>query len=447
MRQGIVDHMQSLKKFDLRLYTTLMAIAVLPTIYNTIRIHYLGNLPSDSGINITSQLIWVNIIYEVMKEALILPLFHLIGKSLSNKSDLENKVKTGLIISATIYFLISVTIFTLAKPMLNFMAQKPVLIEASVIYIRLESVAIFLSVAYQFIAIVFISLRKHKPLVYLLCCQLVTTIISDSLLISGFSFSLNLGVNGIAIGNILVNFLLIVISILLLQKQSIFLFSKKKPDFSWSKEWFKIGGLAGLESLIRNTVFTIFILKLINEVEGQGFFWLSNSFIWEWLLIPILVLGEVIKRNTGVDPNGIKERIGSYFIITSIIVILWMAAMPFWSVFMHKAMNIKEYETVFHLTTISIAFYICFAYNNILDSIFYGLGRTDIMLVQSVIINILYYGGLSVVYYTGLIVPTLELIIIMFGIGIVLDSIVTFLMFRLYTRNSTLLENFKFSKV
>ena len=71
---------QSLRQIDYKLYGTLLVFGFLPTIYTTVRISFLGNLPGDWGFNIASQLSWVNIIYEVLHEAILLPVFYLLGK-------------------------------------------------------------------------------------------------------------------------------------------------------------------------------------------------------------------------------------------------------------------------------------------------------------------------------------------------------------------------------
>ncbi|QKT05253.1 hypothetical protein [Mycoplasma sp. OR1901] len=51
-------------------------------------------------------------------------------------------------------------------------------------------------------------------------------------------------------------------------------------------------------------------------------------------------------------------------------------------------MGLSNHKIVFHLTLISIGFYITFAYNNVIDSIFYGLEKTNYMLFQSLFVNI-----------------------------------------------------------
>ena len=51
---------KALKTINYRLLLAVFAAMLLPTIYQTVRIYFLGNLPSDGGINIASQLSWVN---------------------------------------------------------------------------------------------------------------------------------------------------------------------------------------------------------------------------------------------------------------------------------------------------------------------------------------------------------------------------------------------------
>ena len=83
----------SFKRFDWKLYSALLLTGLLPTLYTTVRINYLGNLPGDWGVNIASQLVWINLILEVIYEALILPLFYLIGKTIQDRNKTVNKIK------------------------------------------------------------------------------------------------------------------------------------------------------------------------------------------------------------------------------------------------------------------------------------------------------------------------------------------------------------------
>jgi len=422
---------KSLTCIDLKLYNTLLLMGLIPTIYTTVRIFLLGNLPTDWGINIASQLLWIHIIYEVLQEAIMLPVFYLIGKSLYQKHEFENKVKSGLVVITSLYSALSVAIIILAEPMIILMNQKTELIPATVTFVRLETVASIFITLVQFTTLTLITIQKSKYLIRILVSQVILTIVMDIFLLSGSIFSLNIGVNGIAISNIIVNIVLVAISLDFIRKEGFCIFNKSKVSLHWMKEWFIVGGYSGLESLVRNLAFIIMVVRMVNIVGEQGNFWLAKNFIWGWLLLPVLQLGQLIKRDCGVHNNkAIQEKTIGYFTITGIIVIIWIFTIPVWKTFFKYVMNIENFEAIYSIAMVSLGFYVLFAFNNVVDSIFYGIGKTQYMLFQSLVINILFYGTLYFLYLTGIYRPDLMVIVIMFGTGIALDSLLTFGMFQ-----------------
>lgn len=123
---------KALKTVNFRLWLAILAAMLLPTVYQTVRIYFLGDMPNDSGINIASQLQWVNLLYEIIQEALILPLFFLLGRSLNDRKEFTNRVRTGLAVTAVIYSIVSVVIIASARPLVVIMAQNEELIDATV---------------------------------------------------------------------------------------------------------------------------------------------------------------------------------------------------------------------------------------------------------------------------------------------------------------------------
>jgi len=419
----------SMKKINYRLFLALLLMGLIPTIYTTVRIFFLGQLPGDWGFNIASQLSWVNLFYEVIQEALILPLFFFIGMSLYNKEELQNKVRTGLMMTGGVYAVLSIVIMIFAVPLIKFMAQDVTLISETAKYIRLETIAAIFSTMVRFLVIVLVTIKKEKYLYYVLGFQMVLTILLDTFFVSSLQISLNLGVNGIAYTNIIVNALLLILVFFMLKKEDIHLFQKKKMSFRWIKSWGKIGGISGLESFVRNFAFMMMIIRMVNVVGEQGTFWVANNFIWGWLLLPILQLGELVKRDCGENVNAIKDKSLGYFGITAVIVILWFLTVPLWKPFMRDVMQLSNYNDIFFISIISVGFYVLFAFNNVIDSIFYGIGRTDYMLFQSLAINIIFYGTMFILYITGVYHPTLVKIALMFAGGTALDSVLTYFMF------------------
>ncbi|MCG8563692.1 MAG: hypothetical protein MI747_01270 [Desulfobacterales bacterium] len=430
--------LQSLNALNLRLFIILILISLIPIIYKTVRINFLGDFPSDWGVNIASQIAWLNVLYEVVQEALLLPVFYVLGLAVHNRRDFENRIKSGLVSIFGIFFVFSGLVILFVEPLLMMMDQKASLIDASAAYIRLESVAILISVLYEFICFVFILRDERRQLIWLLVLQTVLSVICDTIFVSQHSFSFGLGINGIAATNIVVNSILFVVSIYRLIVGHIISFRTNRLDFAWQKEWFKVGSYSGLESFIRNAAFLFMILRMVNAISEQGTFWVANSFIWGWLLLPILALGKLVKRNTGEAPELTHELLPAYLSITGIVVLLWLISMPFWSPFLVHVMNVNEPDKVYSVALISLGFYVAFAFNHVIDSIFYGLGRTDLMLVQSMVINSLYYGGAYLAYVTAHFDPTLMGITMLFGGGIAMDSLVTFGMYFYLRKNKNL---------
>jgi len=241
----------SLSKINYKLFASLLVLGLVPTIYTTVRVFFLGQLPGEYSFSIAGQLSWVNLLYEIMNEAIILPLFYFIGKVKNDKNEFSNRVRTGMLISLVVYAVISSIVFIFAKPLLNLMATDSSIFEASATYIRIESIANVFSILTQFALVSIVTINKSKYLYALTGARLVLCLVSDTFFVSTLPISANLGVNGIGYSNIIVGALLLVVSLIILEKEEVKVFSKAKLDFSWAKEFVKVGGISGIESLVR----------------------------------------------------------------------------------------------------------------------------------------------------------------------------------------------------
>ena len=184
------------------------------------------------------------------------------------------------------------------------------------------------------------------------------------------------------------------------------------------------------------------ISRMVNVVGEQGTYWVANNFIWGWLLLPILQLGELIKQETAADCNNIRKNSLGYFAITFFISISWFLSIPLWKPFMKYILGFTDVDKLFVLVIILAVFYVFYAVQNVFDSTFYGLGKTNYMLFESVVTNTIYYGSAFILYATKLWTPTLTGIALLFGIGNVFDSIVSLVayMFLLKKQNINILD-------
>ena len=415
----------SFRNINHKLFISLLIMGLVPTIYTTLRVFWLGNIPGDYSYSIAGQLSWINLIYEVINEAIILPLFYFVGKVLDDKKELTNRIKTSLIITLGIYLLLSVFIIIFANPLLKVMATDPSIIDASTTYIRIEAIANIFGILSQLVLVGLITLGKDKQVYLLTGVKLILCIVLDLFLISSLTFSFNLGVNGIGVTNIIVNSIIFITTLILLAKNGINIFNKEKLDFKWTKEFIKVGGISGLESLVRNLAYMIMIARMVNVVNEQGTYWVANNFIWGWLLLPIIQLGELIKQETSTNKDAVKNNTLGYITITFITVIIWCILIPVYKPFMKYVLNFSDVDKLFNLVMILLGFYMLYSIQNICDSTFYGLGKTNYMLFESIVTNSIYYGIAFILYVTKVWQPTLISIALLFGIGNAFDTLVS----------------------
>ncbi|ASM95447.1 MATE family Na+-driven efflux transporter [Vibrio vulnificus] len=421
----------SLKAVNYKLLFILLLSGLIPAIYSTSRVYFLGSIPDTWAFSIAAQVAWLNVGYEVINEAMLIPLAYILGQVItSNTEGFTKRLNGAMVAFVAVYAAVTLSVLLLAPDMTQAMQQSRELIEQTTHYIRLESVAIFISSVVELCLLVLVLKDEQRKLYAFIAVKSLLIIGFDSLFVSQLSHSLLLGVNGVAYTNIVVNSILLVCALCWFHREGLFNPKMAFNSVSWMKEWAKIGAKSGLESFVRNAAFIIMILQLVNQVQQAGIFWVSNQFIWGWLLLPVMALGQLIKRDAACS-NGLSvERVNVYFKLTGLVVLCWLLSVPLWDDFIAHIMGVSDHQQVTDLVLLMLGFYVVFAFNNVIDSYFYGIGRTDLMLYQSLAVNTLFYGSAFVAYQLGWFEPTLEGIALMFGVGITFDAIITIGLYR-----------------
>ena len=94
---------KSLSKINYKLFLALLVMGLCPTIYTTVRVFFLGQLPGEYSFSIAGQLSWVNLLYEILSEAIVLPLFFFIGKILTDKNEFYRRQYVNVLFFAERY--------------------------------------------------------------------------------------------------------------------------------------------------------------------------------------------------------------------------------------------------------------------------------------------------------------------------------------------------------
>lgn len=425
-----------MKTFNIRLWFAFLLITLIPALQNIVRLHFIGDMPNEWGFNIASQIQWLSILYEILKEGLLVPLFYMLFSAYNENNEyIKDKAISGLSVVFAIHIVIAVIIFSFTRELLNAVNLDESLLDKTITYIRLESIAIIFSIASEYLIIYLATLGKLKEIIWFGFIKSILLILSDLVLISNSNFSLNLGVNGIAISNIIINIILTIYVINQNELLKEFSFKKFFSNIAWVKIWFRLGAFSGLESLIRNAVFFIMILGMMNKIGEQGTFWITNNIIWGILLAPAMALAEVVKRDVASNYKNIIYNTRYYLLVTFLFSVLWIMSIPIWEILLSNLLKIDS-SLVIHLMILQTGFYIIFMFNNsVFDATLTGLGLTKYLLYQSIIVNIGYYGIIYLLYQSGYIEMSLDNIAYIFGGGMIVDIIPTIYLYLKAIKN------------
>ena len=152
---------------------------------------------------------------------------------------------------------------------------------------------------------------------------------------------------------------------------------------------------------------------------------MANTFIWNWLLLPILPLSELIKQDFGSNiktdlmTKSFWQRICPYMIIVSITMGLWASTYPGWTWFVVNVLKADKSDKVHNLICHLVPFYMTFSFATVLNGTYYGLGRTDLLAIKSFIGNCL-ISTLFALFMNGILFgKNVFSIATIFGLGLV----------------------------
>jgi hypothetical protein len=181
------------------------------------------------------------------------------------------------------------------------------------------------------------------------------------------------------------------------------------------------------------------IVRMVNAVSESGNYWVANNFIWGWLLIPITCLSEIIRKDAGIDGYNLKQK--NYYSITLFALIIWFSLIPTYQWFFNTVEGLDNSSRIFEIVVKNLGFYVAFAFSQIPDAIFVGMGKTKFNAINSLICNIVYYGIWFIFYQTGVVIMSMDMIIIMFGCGNVVHWIVSLVEERIFLRKEINIES------
>lgn len=418
----------NLRYFKWSLWISLCALALVPAIYQTIRTFLVSINVSTSGIDIIGQMEWHDLIDETVKAFLIVPLYSILNKVFKEEKERwATFVFKCLLIVFALYFLFSAGVFIYGNSLISFMNPQENDISAISVYLKLETIAFIIGIIPSFFNVVFVVAEKPKNVYIFLGVHVVLGLLADFFLIP------LLGVNGIAISNMITNLILGIMGFVVLYCEKLIkpcLFSEgNKTEYLL---WLKVGLFSGCQQFIDNIVYALMVGKMVNAVSEQGNYWVANNFIWGWLLIPITAMAEIIKTDCK-EENRVIIR-SNYYLLTIFVFAFWAITIPGWKPFLAHIERLENADRIFSILLKLVPFYVAYALSIIPDSIFIGKGKTYLNAINSLLVNFLYYGVWFVLYKTNVVTFSIEIIIYMFGCGMVFHMFISWILERWYDK-------------
>ena len=418
MKEKIKQWWSDFKRFDWKMYLALCLLALVPAIYQTVITKLITSFASPGALDIVGQMEWFDLIDETICAFLIVPMYSVLSKAYKKENFKEVVFKLGIII-VILYALFNIGVIFFGIHLIQYMNPNDIDIAAAYRYLTLETIAFMIGIVFSYVSVVFLVIDKSRYMYAFLVAKILLSLLSDLALVP------SMGVDGIALSNIIANTIMGALGVLLLiHEKQIKPAKYNKDDLPTLKDWGRVGLFAGGQQFLDNIIYALMICKMVNAVSESGNYWVSNNFIWGWLLIPVTCLVEIIRKDAGIDGcNNLKQK--NYYSIVTFALLLWFALIPTYRWFFRDVEGINNPGRIFEIVLKNLGFYVAYAYSQIPDAIFVGLGKTKYNAINSLICNIVYYGIWFVLYKTGVVVMSMDMIIVMFGCGNVTHWVVS----------------------
>ncbi|MFC1907460.1 MATE family efflux transporter [Chloroflexota bacterium] len=423
-----------LKQWDWGLFGLIFLYMALPRFYHSYSIYLIGNaIPDANALATVAQWQFIELLLEVVQETFILAIFFFIGRGMQRTEGPGQPIRTSITSILLFSSILAAILFFMSDNFVSIVGTPESITDITSQFLRIKTASIPLFLLSAASVVIVETVNRKRYIFIIAIMQVVYQFILDSLFYGGYSFSLNMGILGVAWADAADGLLLFITTLILLRP---ILFEKLKgfSSFFTLKDWriyLRVGGWSGLDSLVRNFAYFFMIVRLLNLLgeSSIGGYYLAMHIIWSFLLVPILALAEstrVLIANHSQDINKVRQTWYSALVIGGIIVLIWILLLPFWgnfADFLNPNSEIVDYST--KAMVILIVPYILLALNLVTDSIFYGVGKTQYQAYQAIITNGTVYVIAFIAYLTNLWTPTFTSILILFGIGILVDSLLT----------------------
>ena len=424
-----------LTQWDWRLFLGILLFIGLPNVYQLYRVHLIGNeLPDPGSLAIVSQWQFVGLVVEVFQEATVLAIFFFVGSQIRNGTLIQlDRAKSvfAFIFLASLVF--SIGVFVFRDAFITLIGTSADIQEQTRAFLGISIFSVPFTLMAASIIVLFEALGLRRLVVIMALVNVLLRFGLDSLFFGGHAFSLEGDVTGVGWATLLASMGLLVVGFILLfqAKRVPQGYLTTRPTFAGLGEYLRVGLGSGADSLIRNVAYFFMIIRIVNTIGSTeiGGYYVAVQILWSFMLVPVLAFADSAKAlvaNASDDLQRVKTLWYSSMLITASMMVIWVALVPAFPTFA-GALSDDEETVRWAVTAFGILFvpYVLFSFNTVIDSVFYGIGKTKYLAYQSLLTNGTVYLSAFLLYAFGIWDVTFEGVMVLFSLGILVDSFLT----------------------
>ncbi len=416
---------------------------LIPRIYSLTNTFWVGHI-DYSSLAIAEQYEFMGILIEIVNETIPFGILALVSQNYKDRNAVVKQLAAGLILQLVLSTVLAVVILTNMASFVNLIGTAPELVDQTVSYLSLRALALPFASIGLLLLVGLKAMDRAKLALGIVALNVAMNMALDLLLVSPYTFSLKLGLTGVAQGYLIANVFYCIIALLAVVKT----LQVRRVEFgidpliSESRPLFRVGGWTGIDSFVRN-FFYFFVLQVLNFMGPDQYagFQLFQRLMWT-ALIPVIAIAEgtAIRVGNHLKEEDAQSKIPRLLQTSALLGFLIITGFGVIGIFAIDAMGFffTSNPTVVRYSSImfwwQILPYIMFAVAMNLRGLFFGTGKTYYILIVSLILNL----GIILPFFfmmsNGILPQVYESVMLMFVIVDLVDIIVAIVLVRALLR-------------
>ena len=412
---------------------------LIPRIYSIANTYWVGHI-DYSSLAIAEQYEFMGILIEIVNETIPFGVLALVSQNYKDRNSIVKQLVAGVALQLILSTALALVILLNMGAFVNLIGTTPELVAQTTEYLSLRAVALPFNSLGLLLVVGLKSMDRADLGLGVVIVNVAINMVLDVLLVSPYSFSLQLGLQGVAIGYLLSNIVYALAATLF----SVKTLRIKLAEFNieslrtQTRPLFGVGGWTGIDSFVRN-YFYFFVLQVLNFMGPNQFagFQLFQRIMWT-ALIPVIAIsqGTSIRVGNYLDTENAEYKIKRLLLTSCILAFLMIGGFGVLGIFSIDAMGYAFTANVDVVHYFSVMFwwqivpYIMFAVAMNLRGLFFGTGKTYYILIVSLILNLAIILPFFLMMSNAILPQAYDSVMLMFVLVDLVDIVITYILVR-----------------